>query len=58
MRQAVTNIILKAYTLSKGKALAGQKVAQQSALGERQHFALDPGDCPLSEIGEYDLWTK
>jgi hypothetical protein len=30
MRQAVTNFILKAYTLSKGKALAGQKVAQQS----------------------------
>src|SRR5258706_4979665 len=30
MRQALTNFILKAYTLSKGKALAGQKVAQQS----------------------------
>jgi hypothetical protein len=30
MRQAVTNFILKAYTLSKGKALAGQKVAKQS----------------------------
>jgi hypothetical protein len=30
MRQAVTNFILKAYTLSKGKALVGQKVAQQS----------------------------
>jgi len=41
MREAVTNFILKAYTLSKGKALAGQKVAQQSVhwtLGILAHF--------------------
>jgi hypothetical protein len=29
MWQAVTDSVLQAYTHSKGKALAGQKVAQQ-----------------------------
>jgi len=46
MRQAVTNIILKAYTLSKGKALAGQKVVQQSVhpVFAAQRERMDAGD--------------
>jgi len=53
----VTNFILKAYTLSKGKALAGQKVAQQSVLGERQHFALDPWDCRFAACGFFQAFS-